>query len=123
MRWMPAFVVLLALLLSGCYCDCSYSVSINTTADTGTVPVGDVVGLSVHFTSENTSVTIDSDDWQVVSGPGGYTLTDFGRSADLTPVVAGTYVVRYRVWYWTDWGDYNYQESFVTVQAVAAFAG
>ena len=123
MRWLPAFAVLLALLLSGCHDDFSYSVSINTMAESGTVTTGQAVGLSVHFTTDNTSVSIDSDDWQVVSSPGSYTLTDFGRSADLTPAVAGTYVVRYRVWFWTDWGDYIYKESFVTVQAVTAFAG
>jgi hypothetical protein len=123
MRWPAIPAVLLALLLSGCHDDFSYSVSINTTADSGTVTTGEAVGLSVHFTTDNTDVDIDHDDWQVVSSPGAYTLADLGRSADLTPSAAGIYVVRYRVWYWTDWGDYNYQESFVTVEAVSAFAG
>lgn len=122
MRWLPA-LALFALLLSGCHDDFSYSVSITTTADSSTVPTGNAVGLSVYFTISNTSVAIDYDDWQIVSSPGAAVLSDFGRSADLTPYVAGTYVVRYRVWYWTDYGDYNYQESFITVLAAAPFAG
>ena len=55
-------------------------------------------------------------------------LDDDGRDANFLAATAGTYTVRYRTWYYTNW-DYDhchctvyssYRESYVTVTVLPA---
>ena len=111
------------VLLAGCDGWWSWSVTVNTYSTSSSTYPGTTVGLSAVFETDNTSVWIDHDEWAVVSAPGGYALTAHGQSADFTGQVVGSYVVRYRVWYWVDNGNSSYQESFVTITVLAAPPG
>jgi hypothetical protein len=124
--------MVLVVALSGCYYSdgYSYSVSVTTTADNSTVYSGMNVTLSSAYSIDNATVYITSQDWTVTTAPVAavFALTDNGRDATLLPVTPGTYVVRYRTWYYTNY-DYNYcyctsatgyRESYVTVTVLAA---
>lgn len=111
------------VLLAGCHDHWSWSVTITTYSESSTVYTGTEVGLTAVIHADNTDVWIDNEDWDVISAPGGYVLGDHGQYAEFTGLVAGSYVLRYRVWYWADNGYYYSQESFVTVTVLAAPAG
>lgn len=128
-----AWPLVLVLTLSGCYYSdgsYSYSISVNTMADNGTVVSGMSVSLSSDYDIDNASVYITDQDWGVTTAPTAaiFAFDDNGREATLMPLTPGTYVVRYRTWYYTNW-DYNscyctyassYRESYVTVTVLPA---
>lgn len=118
-----ALLLVSLTLLAGCHDDFSWSVTISTYAESSTAYTGTEVGLTAVIAADNTDVRIDDEDWEVVSAPGAYALGDHGQYAEFTGLVPGTYVLRYRVWYWADDGYYYVQESFVTVTVLSAPAG
>jgi hypothetical protein len=122
-------------LSAGCYYDdgWSYSVSVNAVADNETVFTGLTVTLSSDYDIDDATVYITEQDWGVTSAPADavFALNEDGREATFTPVTTGTYVVRYRTWYYTNW-DYDacycthhtsYRESYVTITVLAAPPG
>lgn len=118
-----ALLLFSLVLLAGCHDHWSWSVTVTTYSESSTVYTGTEVGLTAVISTDNTDVWIDNEDWSVVSAPGTYALGDHGQLAEFTGLVAGTYVLRYRVWYWADNGYYYEQESFVTVTVLTAPAG
>lgn len=136
---MPRLLALLAcslLLLPGCYYaagyyyDYDYSVSVSAEAAPSTTFSSVAVNLSSTYAIDNASIYITSQDWTVTSAPdtATYVLDDNGRDATLLAVTPGTYVVRYRTWFYSNY-DYNacycttatgYRESFVTITVVPA---
>ncbi|HEX3132225.1 MAG TPA: hypothetical protein VHX44_01440 [Planctomycetota bacterium] len=132
--WLIAWPMVLLLALSGCYYSSgysySYSVSVSATADNSPVVSGMSVSLNSVYNIDNATVYITSQDWTVTTAPVAavFALNDNGRDATLVPVTPGTYVVRYRTWYYTNY-DYNYcyctyatgyREAFVTVTVLPA---
>lgn len=122
MRRLATLLFALALL-AGCHGHVSWSVTITTHSASSTAYTGTEVGLYAVFHLDDTDVWIDDEDWDVVSAPGAFALDDHGQTAELTGLVSGDYVVRYRVWYWVDDGSYHVQESFVTVTVLPAPPG
>ncbi len=134
MRWLLLLLLLPSVLLTnGCSSssDYSYSIAISTEAQPDTIYVGTPTTLLSYYHTDNVAVYLTAQDWTVVTAPDGYVLSDFGREADFTPSGPGTYVVRYRTWYYTNY-DYDscyctyatgYRESYVSVTAVLAPAG
>jgi hypothetical protein len=130
-RWSPAWLIA-CLMLSGCYYNAhyDYSVTVTAVADNETVIVGTTVSLTSEYEIDNASVYITDQDWGVTSAPASSTfvLDDDGRDATFLASTPGTYVVRYRTWYYTGW-DYDhcyctdasgYRESSITITVVAA---
>jgi hypothetical protein len=130
-----ALVACCLLFLSGCYYesesdDVYFRVEVSAEADHPTAFVGMTVELSSYYVTDHASVYITTHDWTVVSHPAGatYILDDYGRDASLLPLSPGTYVVRYRTWYYTnhDYEDCDcttatgYREDFVTITVVPA---
>ncbi len=111
------------VLLTGCHDSWSWSVTITTYSDTSASYTGTAVGLTAVISTRHTDVWIDHELWDAVSAPGTYILNDHGQTAEFTGQFAGSYTLRYRVWYWADDGYYYSQESFVTVLVLAAPAG
>ncbi len=120
------------LLSSGCYyqADHSYSVSVTAVVDYQTVYSDTEVSLTSEYAIDNATVYIDDQDWSVTSAPSGavYALDDYGRDAYLIPITVGTYVVRYRTWFYTNY-DYDscyctyatgYRESYITITVIPA---
>lgn len=137
MRW-PLLLLLLALVtLPGCYYAVGgyyyyddYSVAVTATGQPDPTFAGTPVDLDSVYAIDNAQVYITTQDWTVTTAPAGaiYVLDDDGRSATLLATTPGTYTVRYRTWYYTDW-DYGYcycttatgyREAFVTITVVAA---
>lgn len=121
------------LALSGCYYSASgssYSVSVTIVSSPSTTYEGVAVTLESLYAVDNAAVYITDQDWSVTGAPPGSTfvLDDNGREASFLSATAGTYTVRYRTWYYTDWDyDYchctvysSYRESYVTVTVLPA---
>ena len=133
MRCSLALLATCLLLLSGCHYSSSdsygYSVTVSTQAQPNALYEGTSSTLVSRYAVDNASVYITAEDWTVTSAPDGYVLSDAGREATFTPLGPGTYVVRYRTWYYTDWDSCycyeatSYRETYVTVTALAAPAG
>lgn len=139
---MPRLIAMLAcclFLLTGCfyvagsYYDYDYSVSVTAEADPDATFTGLTVNLSSTYAIDNASIYITSQDWTVTSEPASatYVLDDDGRDATLLAMTPGTYVVRYRTWYYSNY-DYDYcycttatgyRESFVTITVTLAPSG
>lgn len=134
MRWSLILFACCALTLPGCFYyagySTSYSVVVITSASPDTTFQGLTVSLNSAYAIDNASVYITSQDWSVTDAPlaATYVLSDQGRSATLLPNTPGTYVMRYRTWYYTNW-DYSYcyctyytsyRESYVTVTVLPA---
>lgn len=134
-RWPSALLIAGLIVLSGCHyynASYSYSVSVTAVADNETVVSGMTVSLTSDYDIDDAEVYITDQDWSVISAPASavFTFDDDGRDATLIPTTPGTYVVRYRTWYYTNW-DYDacfcthstgYRESFVTITVAAAFS-
>ncbi|MBA3699533.1 MAG: hypothetical protein H0W78_11865 [Planctomycetes bacterium] len=131
-RSLMAVLIAGVLLLSGCYyhADYSYSISVTAVADNQTVISTTPVSLTSEYDFDNVTVYIDDQDWSVTSAPAGavFTFYDDGRDATLIPTSVGTYVVRYRTWYYTNY-DYDYclctyatgyRESYITITVIPA---
>lgn len=133
-RRLPApLLVLLALLaLPGCYYDTSvsFSVHVTTVSSSDTTYSGMAVSLESVYAVDNAAVYITAQDWTVTGAPvsATYVLDDDGREAVFLASTAGTYTVRYRTWYYTNW-DYDdchctaytsYRESYVTITVLPA---
>ena len=88
-------------LPAGCT-DFSWSVTISTSASAPSAYTGTEVGLTAVINADNTGVWIDSEDWDVITAPGAFTLDAHGQTAEFTGLALGDYVLRYRVWYWVD---------------------
>lgn len=131
-RWSPALLLACLLVLPGCYYHAGYSYSIQVTAvaDNETVFSGMNVSLTSDYDIDNAEVFITDHDWSVTSAPVSavFALDDDGRDATLLPVTTGTYVVRYRTWYYTEYDYYDcyctyptgYRESYVTITVLVA---
>lgn len=135
-RWSPALLFAALLALPGCYYYAggySYSVYVTAVADYDLVYPSTPVSLNSDYDIDNASVYITDQDWDVVTAPDAavFVLDDDGRDATLIPVTAGTYVVRYRTWYYTNYDYYDcyctdytsYRESYVTIEVVPAPPG
>jgi len=136
-RWSPLWLIACVMALSGCHYyhddySYGYSVSVTAVADNTTVISGMSVALDSDYDIDGASVYITDQDWSVTTAPVSavFALDDEGRSATFTPTTTGTYVVRYRTWYYTNY-DYDYcyctsatgyRESYVTITVVAAFS-
>jgi len=133
-RWSPLALLIASLAaLPGCHyyeADYSYSISVNAVADNNTVMTGMSVSLASDYDIDGTSVYITDQDWSVTAAPTAavFAFDDYGRDATLMPITAGTYVVRYRTWYYTSY-DYDYcycttatgyRESYVTITVLIA---
>jgi hypothetical protein len=126
-------VALVGMLgLSGCYysSSISFSVHVSTTSSPDTTFEGVAVDLESVYAVDNAEVYITAQDWTVTGAPGGSTwmLDDDGRDATFLADTPGTYTIRYRTWYYTNW-DYedcfcttytSYRESYVTVTVLPA---
>ena len=135
MRWSLALLVCCLLGMSGCHYVAvddggysSYQVTVYADAEPNVLYSGMSTTLTSTYVVDNASITITDQDWMVTSAPAGYVLADYGREAIFTPSAAGVYVMRYRIWYYSNW-DYDacycsyatgYRESYVTVTVVAA---
>lgn len=132
-RWLPAMLIACVVALSGCYyvgSGYSYSVQVTAVADYDTVYTSTPVSLTSDYDIDNAEVYITDQDWDVTTAPTAavFALTDDGRDATLLPVTAGTYVVRYRTWYYTNYDYYDcyctaytsYRESYITITVVVA---
>ena len=131
MRWL--LVLFAGCLLSGCYysASVSYSITVTTQAQPDTIIAGTSTTLVSIYQIDNASVYLTAQDWTVTTAPAAYVISDQGRDATFTPAGSGTFVVRYRAWYYTNW-DYNYcyctyatgyRESYVTVTVLPAPSG
>jgi hypothetical protein len=136
MSRLPALLACCLFVLPGCYYSAgyyaydNYSVSVTASAEPATTFTGMAVDLNSSYAIDNAAVYITTQDWTVTAAPTAatYALTDGGRDATLLAVTPGTYVVRYRTWYYTNY-DYDYcycttatgyRESFVTITVVPA---
>ncbi len=130
MRWSLALLAGCLLVLNGCYysASVSYSITVSTEAQPDALYVGTSSTLVSTYAVDNAAVYITTQDWTVTTAPAGFVLSDAGREATFTPTGPGTYVVRYRTWYYTNW-DYDYcycynatgyRESYVTVTVLPA---
>ncbi len=127
-----AALLIACLVLPGCYYSASYSYSVTVTAvaDNNTVYTAMAVSLASDYDVDGTTVYITDQEWTVTTAPAlaTFALTDDGRVATFIPLSPGTYVVRYRTWYYTSY-DYDscyctyytsYRESYVTVNVLPA---
>jgi hypothetical protein len=129
-RW-PSYLMLVSslFLFNGCHSEVeySYSVSVRTSAAVNPTLAGFRTTLYADYVLDNASITITKHNWEVISGPGGYTLVDDGLEADITPLAVGNYTLRYRAWYYADHdaccSDVQYQESFLVLTVGMAPAG
>lgn len=131
-RWSLTALVLGVLVLSGCYysSSVSFSVSVNAVSSPDTTYEGLAVSLASVYAIDNAEVYITDQDWGVTGAPIGatYVLDDDGRDATFLASTPGTYTVRYRTWYYTDWDYYDcyctvytsYRESYVTITVLPA---
>lgn len=133
-RWSPVLLLACLLVLPGCHyyagTGYSYSIQVTAVADNETVFSGMTVSLTSDYDIDNADVFITDQDWSVTTAPASavFALDDDGRDATLLPVTAGTYVVRYRTWYYTDYDYYDcycthptgYRESYVTITVLVA---
>lgn len=132
---LPALLMASLVALSGCYYSASgysysYSVTVTAVADNDTALTGMTVSLMSDYDVDNAEVYITDHEWSVTSAPvaASFAFDDDGRDATLLPVTAGTYVVRYRTWYYTNYDYYDcycttyssYRESYVTVTVLPA---
>jgi hypothetical protein len=128
-----AALLLACLVLPGCYyynASYSYSVTVTAVADNNTVFTAMSVTLASDYDIDGTTVYITDQDWSVTTAPAlaTYALDDDGRDATFIPLTPGTYVVRYRTWYYTSYDyDYcyctyytSYRESYVTINVLPA---
>jgi hypothetical protein len=125
MRWSLAFLACCVLLLGACHeYHVSYSISVNADATPNPTYAGLTITLSSRYSTDNANAYVTDHDWTVTSAAGGYTLQDDGFTAEFTPTAVGTYVVRYRTWYYTNWDSgccyypTSYREVYVTVSVV-----
>lgn len=132
-RCAPALLIACVMALSGCYytgSGYSYSVYVTAVADYDTVFTSMPVSLTSDYDIDNASVYITDQDWDVTTAPAAavFAITDDGRDATFVPVTAGTYVVRYRTWYYTNYDYYDcyctsyssYRESYITITVLPA---
>ena len=118
-----AMLLIAVVACAGCYHGWSWSVDVRLGADSDPVYAGDQVGLVAVITTHHTSASISSQAWSMASAPGGFTLIDQGSSAQATFAVAGTYVIRYSVDYWTDDGYRHSQSKLLYVNVLAPVPG
>ncbi len=114
-----ALLLIAVIACAGCDHSWSWSVDVRLGIDEDPVYAGDQVGLVAVISTHHTSASIASQSWSMASAPGGFTLVDQGSSAQASFAVAGTYVVRYSVEYWTDDG-YRYSQTKLLYVSVLA---
>lgn len=134
--WPSVLLVACLIVLSGCHyyagSGYSYSIQVTAVADNETVASGMTVSLTSDYDIDDAEVYITDQDWSVIMAPPSavFTFDDDGRDATLTPTTAGTYYIRYRTWYYTNWDYYDcycthptgYRESYVTITVGAALS-
>jgi hypothetical protein len=118
-------LMLLTLLLAGCFGDgdSDWSVSVNVSPSTNPVYRGQEDYFTGSYTATGTSVSGVSSNWTVQSGPGSYVLNGDGANATGAFYSPGTYVIIYQITYSADDGSFNTSSGSFALSVLGAPPG